>query len=161
MPTDRKAQAVRREAILEILDSGVEIEQQSELVDMLKARGIPSTQSSISRDLRELGAVRVKGHYEIPDWNEDESPFQKVIPFIKRVKPCGPYQMLLVTDEGAGSVVAQAIDSSGWDDVLGTVAGYHSVLILTDGAFDQKLVYLRLRRYLLGEEDEGVAVMEK
>ena len=85
---------------------------------------------------------------ELPDSFGFVSPFQTVKGFVKEVKPAGPYLALIETEPGAGHVVAQAIDSSGWDEVVGTVAGPNSVLLLTDGAFDQKLVFARLRRYL-------------
>ena len=47
--------------------------------------GIPATQPSVSRDLKELGAVRSGGRYAIPSWAEraDESPFLGVLPLIR------------------------------------------------------------------------------
>jgi arginine repressor len=98
--------------------------------------------------LRDLGVVRIGDLYVLPDWLEVASPFRKVLGLIKEVKPAGPYLTLIVTEPGAGSVVARAIDSSAWDDVVGTVAGTDSVLVLTDGAFDQKLLFARLKSFL-------------
>lgn len=154
MPAKRDAQERRREAILEILRGDEEIGQQREIVELLRQRGISATQSSVSRDLQELGVIRLGDHYILPDWMGVVSPFEKVAEFVQEVKPAGPYQTLLVTKPGAGGVVAQAIDSSAWDDVVGTVAGINSVLVLTDGGFDQKLLFARLKRYLGAEEDE-------
>ena len=156
MPADREGQARRKEAIREILLSDQPVEEQKDLVERLRERGIQATQSSVSRDLRDLGAVRSKGHYTIPSWEEDEeeeeeSPFRKVVPFILKVKPAGPYQTLLVTEPGAASVVAQAIDTEDWEDIVGTLAGDNSVLILTEHVFFQKLVFARLK-YFLGVE---------
>ena len=156
MSSNREVQAKRRQAIVEILTEGRQVAEQKELVELLGERGIPATQSSVSRDLKVLGAVRTRGHYEIPSWSEEEeeegvSPFRKVIPFVRAVKPAGPYQTLLVTDPGAGRVVSQAIDESEWEDVVGTVHGDSSVLILTENFFFQRLVYGRLK-YFLGQE---------
>lgn len=148
MPSDRSARERRQQAILEIMSGDEMVEQQKDLVQLLRERGIPATQSSISRDLRDLGIVRLGDQYVLPDSFGFVSPFQKVKGFVKEVKPAGPYLALIETEPGAGHVVAQAIDSSGWDEVVGTVAGPNSVLLLTDGAFDQKLVFARLRRYL-------------
>jgi transcriptional regulator of arginine metabolism len=148
MPSDRNARERRQQAILEIFSGEELVEQQKDLVHLLQERGIPATQSSISRDLRDLGIVRLGDQYVLPDSFGILSPFQKVAGFVKEVKPAGPYLTLLVTEPAAGHVVAQAIDASGWDDVVGTVAGPNSVLVLTDGAFDQKLLFARLRRYL-------------
>ncbi len=153
MPGKRDARERRREAILEILKGNEEIGQQRDLVEKLRKRGIAATQSSVSRDLNELGVIRIGDHYILPDWMGYVSPFQKVLEYIEAVKPAGPYQTLLVTKPGAGTLVAQAIDASAWDDVVGTVAGINSVLVLTDGGFDQKLLYLRLKRYLAPDDE--------
>src|ERR1700712_5231896 len=116
MPADRENQTRRKEAIREILEEeGQKIEEQKDLVERLRERGIQATQSSVSRDLRDLGAVRSKGHYMIPSWEDEEeqdSPFRKVVTFIQEVRQAGPHQTLLLTIPGAGGVVAQAIDDS-------------------------------------------------
>ncbi len=76
---------------------------------------------------------------------------------MKEVRPAGPHLTLLVTEPGAGALVAQAIEESRWDEVVGTVAGLNSVLILTRGALFQKLLLQRLQVYLRdnGVEDKG------
>jgi transcriptional regulator of arginine metabolism len=158
MPADRANQERRKEAIREILqEEGHAIEEQKDLVERLRERGIQATQSSVSRDLRDLGAVRSKGHYTIPSWadeeeEEEESPFRKVVPFIGEVRQAGPYQTLLLTVPGAGGIVAQAIDDAEWEDVVGTVAGVNSVLILTENIVFQKLVFQRLKWFMETEE---------
>jgi len=158
MPADRANQERRKEAIREILqEEGQAIEEQKDLVERLRERGIQATQSSVSRDLRDLGAVRSKGHYTIPSWadeeeDEQESPFRKVVPFIGEVRQAGPYQTLLLTVPGAGGIVAQAIDDAEWEDVVGTVAGVNSVLILTENFVFQKLVFQRLKWFIETEE---------
>jgi transcriptional regulator of arginine metabolism len=160
MPADRANQERRKEAIREILqEEGQTIEEQKDLVERLRERGIQATQSSVSRDLRDLGAVRSKGHYTIPSWadeeeEEQESPFRKVVPFIGEVRQAGPYQTLLLTVPGAGGIVAQAIDDAEWEDVVGTVAGVNSVLILTENIVFQKLVFQRLKWFMETETDE-------
>jgi transcriptional regulator of arginine metabolism len=151
MSSDREVQARRRQAILEILAGDEKVSEQKEMVERLRARGIPATQSSISRDLKVLGAVRTQGHYEIPSWSEEEeggSPFRRVVPFVQEVRPAGPYQTLVVTDPGAGRMVAQAINESAWEDVVGTIDGDSAVLILTENSFFQKLVYERLKYFV-------------
>lgn len=158
MPADRANQERRKEAIREILqEEGQTIEEQKDLVERLRERGIQATQSSVSRDLRDLGAVRSKGFYTIPSWadeeeEEQESPFRKVVPFIGEVRQAGPYQTLLLTVPGAGGIVAQAIDDAEWEDAVGTVAGVNSVLILTENIVFQKLVFQRLKWFIETEE---------
>jgi len=149
MPSDREIRERRRQAIREILLHEEPVEQQQDLVDRLRARGFSATQSNVSRDLRDIGAVRAQGQYMIPSWTQSEdSPFRKVVPFIRKVKAAGPHQLLVVTDPGAGALVAQAIEDDQWTDLVGTVSGHSSVLILTENAFFQKLVYQRIRYYL-------------
>lgn len=153
MPSNREVQAQRRQAIVEILTGDQPVTEQKELVERLRERGIAATQSNISRDLKVLGAVRTRGHYEIPSWSEEEeeegvSPFRKAAPFIREVRQAGPYQLLLVTDPGAGRVVSQAILDSEWEDIVGTVDGDSSVLILTENFVFQRLVYERLKYFL-------------
>jgi arginine repressor len=81
-----------------------------------------------------------------------------VLPLIRSVRPAGPYQMLILTMEGAGAAVAAAIDESDWEDLVGTVAGYNSVLLLTEHKFFQDLLIHRLKffrdEYGIGEEEE-------
>jgi len=162
MPSDREIRERRRQAIREILLHEEPVEQQQDLVDRLRARGFSATQSNVSRDLRDIGAVRAQGQYMIPSWTQSEdSPFRKVVPFIRKIKAAGPHQLLVVTDPGAGALVAQAIEDDQWTDLVGTVSGHSSVLILTDNFFFQKLVYQRIRYYLgmdwMGEAGEPEA----
>ena len=166
MSSDREIQARRRQAIVGILAEESKVSEQKELVERLRARGIPATQSSISRDLKVLGAVRTQGYYEIPSWSEEEeeedgvSPFRKVIPFVRAVKPAGPYQTLVVTAPGAGRVVAQAIAESEWEEIVGTIDGDSGVLILTENFFFQRLVYERLKYFLRSDEEREIVEKE-
>jgi transcriptional regulator of arginine metabolism len=160
MPSDREIRERRRQAIREILWNETPVEHQQELVDRLRARGFAATQSNVSRDLRDIGAVRSQGTYIIPSWTRNEdSPFRKVVPFIRKIKAAGPHQLLVVTDRGAGPVVAQAIEDDGWTDLVGTVAGHSSVLLLTENFFLQKLLIQHIRYYLgadwAGEVEEA------
>jgi transcriptional regulator of arginine metabolism len=150
MPSDREIRERRREAIRSILVHEDPVEQQQELVNRLRARGFAATQSNVSRDLRDIGAVRLKGAYTIPTWidEEGESPFRRVVTLVRGVKQAGPHQILLTTDRGAGPAVAEAIDEDRWEDLVGTVAGHNSVLLLTENFFFQKLVYQRLRYFM-------------
>lgn len=149
MPSDREVRDRRRQAIREILLHDEPVQQQHDLVNRLRNLGFAATQSNVSRDLRDIGAVRHNGQYMIPSWTQSEdSPFRKVVPFIRKMNPAGPHNLLIVTDPGAGSAVAQAIDDDEWPDLVGTVTGHNSVLLLTDNFFFQKLVYQRIRYYL-------------
>ena len=85
MPSSREIRDQRRAAILEILQGDQPVSQQKEIVQRLQAQGIAATQSSVSRDLAELGAVRVGDEWRLPDWSAD-SPFSKVVDYVEEVK---------------------------------------------------------------------------
>jgi transcriptional regulator of arginine metabolism len=149
MPSDREVRDRRRQAIREILLHDEPVLHQHALVSRLRDLGFAATQSNVSRDLRDIGAVRHNGQYMIPSWTQSEdSPFRKIVPFIRKMNPAGPHNLLIVTDPGAGPAVAQAIEDGQWPDLVGTVTGHNSVLLLTDNFFFQKLVYQRIRYYL-------------
>jgi transcriptional regulator of arginine metabolism len=149
MPSDREVRDRRRQAIREILLQDEPVLQQHDLVSRLRERGFSATQSNVSRDLRDIGAVRHQGRYVIPAWTQNEdSPFRKVVACIRKMNTAGPHNLLIVTDPGAGSMVAQAIEDGQWPDLVGTVSGHSSVLLLTESFFFQKLVYQRIQYYL-------------
>ena len=156
MSKDREIQRRRQLAIRDILMEGEPVGDQAEMVERLRKLGIPATQPSVSRDLKDLGAVRFEGRYVIPSWAEraDESPFRRALPLIRSVRSAGPYQLLIRTMDGAGEAVASAIEDSNWEDLVGTVAGYSSVLLLTEHKFFQDLLVHRLK-FFRDEYGEG------
>ena len=147
MPSDRDAQERRKMAIVEILQEEEPITQQKELVQKLLEMGIPATQSSVSRDLAEIGAVRINGQWMLIGMY-DVGLFERVARHVTEVKFAGPNLALVLTQPGAGAVVAQAIEESAWEEIEGTVAGINSVLVLTHDAFFQTLFSVRLQGYL-------------
>src|SRR5690606_3830162 len=66
MPSATAQQYERRRAIVRLLESH-QISRQSELVELLRAEGFVATQSSVSRDLRDLGAAKLKNGYRLPE----------------------------------------------------------------------------------------------
>jgi hypothetical protein len=97
--------------------------------------------------------------YQIPSWADepDQSDFLGVARFVQTVKTAGPYMMLLVTEPGAGALVARAIELDLWEGLVGTHAAHDSVLLLTEHAFWQRIVYDRLKFYL---SKVGTVVMD-
>lgn len=133
--------------IVKILKGDEPITQQKEIVQKLLEMGIPATQSSVSRDLAELGALRINEQWMLTGLH-DIGVFERAAKYVTQVKFAGPNLTLLVTQPGAGALVAQSIEESEWDEVEGTVAGLNSVLVLTHDAFFQKLLSMRLQGYL-------------
>jgi transcriptional regulator of arginine metabolism len=164
MPSKREMQERRREAIRNILmTSDPPIEDQKELLKRLKEVGIPATQSSVSRDLNEMGVLWIAGHYELPSWFDEDSPFRRTKGLVLKLAKIEQTMLLLVTQPGAGGFVAEALEATQLEDVLGTVAGYSSVLVFTENVFFRDLVGHRLNDYLSedGEKKElGAAKAE-
>jgi transcriptional regulator of arginine metabolism len=155
MPSKREIQDRRREAIRKILmNSDPPIEDQKELLARLKEMGIPATQSSLSRDLIEMGVLRITGHYQLPSWFDEESPFQRAKGLVLKMLKVEQTQLLLVTQPGAGGFVAEALEATHLEDVLATHAGYSSVLVFSGNVIFRDVVWHHLN-YYLSEEGEG------
>jgi len=101
MPTLGNQQR-RRRAIAELLQSHV-IRRQSELVRLLRAEGLESTQSSISRDLRDLGVAKLTTGYSLPEpgRGNNADALGPVAEFFRDIRPAGPNLLVIATAVGA------------------------------------------------------------
>jgi transcriptional regulator of arginine metabolism len=128
----------RQHRILRILEEQP-VSSQAQLVQMLEADGIVATQATVSRDLEELGAlkVRIPGGamaYAIPDFTRDRTPSDDHLKrlmseFVVEVAHSANL-VVLRTPPGSAHVVASAIDRAGLPNVLGTVAGDDTILLV-------------------------------
>lgn len=149
-PTDMAAEihqsVERRAAILRIIGEST-VRNQDELVKILRKQGFDATQSSVSRDLRELGVAKAGDRYILPaqDAAALNNPFAAVAKFVLEIKTAGPSLTVLKTMTGAAQSVAVAIDSSEWPEVVGTLSGDDTIFIATDEPKDQKKLRERLR----------------
>jgi len=148
MGLDRETQHRRHKEILNILNGPDRVETQIELMNLLRERGFDVTQSSISRDIKQLGVARSNGRYVIPSWERGKEPLKKVDDFIRKGVPSGPYLTILHCYPGAGRAVAMALKTSEWPEITGVVADDDTVFVATANNFDQKLVLGKLRRIL-------------
>lgn len=139
----------RQEMLLEILMDRRNIGSQTELQELLLERGIEATQSSVSRDLKDLGIKRVKGRYVLPPWRSvGEGDFKQVVGFLQSAVPAGSNLVVIITSPSAARVVAWAIDSAGWPEVRGTVAGEDTLFVAVDGAEAQSIFINRMKEYV-------------
>jgi len=141
MHTDRH-QSERRDAILRIL-RGERVRRQEDLVGLLRKHGFEVTQSSVSRDMRELGVLKAQGRYLPPgeEVSRAQGDFGAIARFVRGIKPAGPSITVLKTSVGAAGSVAVAIDKAEWPEVSGTISGDDTIFIATpDGAAQQRLV---------------------
>jgi transcriptional regulator of arginine metabolism len=128
----------RQHRITKLLNTTA-VASQAQLVELLAADGIEATQATVSRDLIDLGVVKVRlpggdSAYALP-----ELPTQQVAPEDHLRRVMGEWvvelswsQNLVVlrTPPGSAHVVGSALDRSGLDGVLGTVAGDDTLLVV-------------------------------
>ena len=147
MHTDQHREA-RRTAIVRLLRSSP-VRRQQELVRLLKREGHEVTQSSISRDLRELGVLKHSDGYVLPESAENaartQDKFSAVAQFVREVRTAGPSITVVKTTIGSAGSVAAAIDKAGWTDVAGTVSGDDTIFIATADSRAQSRVLEQLR----------------
>ncbi|MGH8223989.1 MAG: arginine repressor, partial [Woeseiaceae bacterium] len=127
MPNHAALQTERRATIRHLLQQGP-VETQRSLVEALRTRGFLATQSSVSRDLRELGAIKTAAGYALPEsaaGGDDE--VAQVTGLLREVKAAGPHLLVIRTAIGAAQRVALALDRSAWPEIVGNVGGDDTV----------------------------------
>ncbi|HEX9548774.1 MAG TPA: arginine repressor [Acidimicrobiales bacterium] len=111
---------------------------QSHLVELLAADGVIATQATVSRDLEELGAIKVRmpgGNtvYAVPEFEsrmESEDHLKRVFgDWVVQVSHSANL-VVVRTPPGSAHVVASAIDRAGLSDIVGTVAGDDTILVV-------------------------------
>jgi transcriptional regulator of arginine metabolism len=139
-------QLERRAAIMRILREG-RVPRQEDLVRLLKKAGFDATQSSISRDLRDLGVLKANGRYALPpdEVTRANGDFGALTQFVRALRRAGPSLTVLRTTIGAAQSVAVAIDRAEWPEVAGTISGDDTIFIATASARAQDELVGRLR----------------
>jgi len=139
-------QIERRGAIVRLLRAGP-VRRQADLVRLLKKEGYDATQSSISRDLRDLGVLKASGRYVLaPDEvTRANGDFGTLSQFVRQLRRAGPALTVLRTTIGAAQSVAVAIDRAEWPEVAGTLSGDDTIFIATASARAQDELIGRLR----------------
>ena len=128
----------RQEAILSIINKH-QVATQEELVDRLQRAGIITTQATVSRDVAELGLIRVagpEGHYIKPEdglgaasTTGREERLRRLLRDLPLTVRRGQGIAVLTTTPGSANPLASAIDGAAWPEVLGTVAGDDTIFV--------------------------------
>jgi len=139
-------QAERREAIIRLLREKV-VRRQQDLVRLLKKEGYLVTQSSVSRDLRDLCVLKSSGRYVPPpeELTRANGNFSALTQFVRDIRVAGPSLTVVKTTIGAAQSVAVAIDRADWPEVVGTISGDDTIFIATRDARAQSELVDRLR----------------
>jgi transcriptional regulator of arginine metabolism len=128
------AKRERHTAVLELVREH-RVTSQELLRELLSGRGIDVTQATLSRDIRELRLVKVPGadgtsQYSLPEEWENTPPLETLLPTLY-VGAEGAGNLLVVkTMTGGAQAVALAIDWEEWPEVLGTLAGDDTILLV-------------------------------
>jgi transcriptional regulator of arginine metabolism len=123
----------RQQVIVELAQEAP-LPNQLELCKVLAKRGFPVTQATLSRDLNELRLVKTAAGYVLPNAESSAEPLPAVSRVVREfVREVRRAQNLLVikTIPGSAQPVAVAVDAEGWDEVVGTVAGDDTLLVIT------------------------------
>ncbi len=146
-------QLARRNAIAELLTQH-RIARQSELVARLRARGLDATQSSVSRDLRELGVAKQGGHYSLPPraGGSGSEALYSSAEFVRSIEPAGPNLLVIHTAVGAAQRVALTLDRLNWPEIVGTLSGDDTIFVATTTAANQRRLHRRLKDNLKADQ---------
>ena len=146
MPPTTGDQLQRRAALRELLESGP-AQTQASLVSALENLGHVATQSSVSRDLREIGAIKTARGYELPEADgAGDEQVAGVAELLRSIAPAGANLLVIRTGVGAAQRVGLALDRSGWPGMVGTIAGDDTVFVATESAHAQKNLITRIER---------------
>ncbi|HEX5236734.1 MAG TPA: ArgR family transcriptional regulator [Silvibacterium sp.] len=126
----------RHNAIRDLVASA-SVANQDELRRKLVRRGFDVTQATLSRDIHEMRLYKGPNGYALPTGNGAGNHEQEEFPSIREVLASfglkvkqAQNQLVLVTTAGSAQPVALAIDHEDWDEVVGTIAGDDTVLII-------------------------------
>jgi transcriptional regulator of arginine metabolism len=137
----------RRTQIVDLLRNE-EIETQGDLRRKLARRGIHVTQATVSRDIEDLGLVKTRTGYRLPEAADPVTPPQLALSvvlkeFLTDTRLAGNF-VVLKTRPGNAHSIAVALDSEPWDNVVGTIAGDDTIFIATPGSRQAALIRKRV-----------------
>lgn len=149
-----KGKAPRQAALLRVVERRSPSSQE-EMVQLLRERGFCATQSSVSRDVRELGLVRIKGRY-VPAARAGVAGAASLLPerdneLINTVEPVGANLVVVKTSPGSANAVGVDLDRRALPEIAGTVAGDDTIFIAVRSRAAQGRVLAMLRVSAGGE----------
>lgn len=138
--------SARHQQIIELV-TGQEVRSQTELAELLAERGVSVTQATLSRDLVELDAVKVRGSqgglvYAVPAEGGDRTPtsrsteasaarLTRLLAELLVSAEASANLVVLRTPPGAAQFLASAVDKAELREILGTIAGDDTVLVIS------------------------------
>jgi transcriptional regulator of arginine metabolism len=127
----------RQQRILSLIQAKP-IGTQEDLRELLETSGVAATQSSVSRDLEELGIVKQHGHYTLPKANGSAARG------LLSLDQAGDSLVIARTLPGLASAVAVEIDAAAIPEIVGTIAGEDTIFIAVRDAKAKKAIIKRV-----------------
>jgi len=141
--------ALRHHRILELVSREPMVTQE-EMVKRLSHQGLKVTQATLSRDIKELGLLKSADGYELPG-EAAEAPTPSLSHLLREfVVDVREAQNLLVVKTTAGSAqpVAAALDAESWPELVGTLAGDDTILVISSGVKSCRQLGKRIREQM-------------
>lgn len=152
--TESRDKRIRQAMIREVIQTQL-VETQEELSDMLAARGIPVTQATISRDIKEMGLIKAphqdSHRYALPEdaaLTGTRERLQRILGELLVAVFAAENLIVVKTVSAGADVVSEAIDGLQWPEVLGTIAGDNTVLAVVRSKDETEAIKTRLERLL-------------
>jgi transcriptional regulator of arginine metabolism len=145
MPTERDQ---RRRSILELV-AARKLRTQEELAGALAATGWSATQSSVSRDIKALGLVKIDGVYRRSrqaEHHRGDPDKQSIADVVLSVEAAGDALIVLKTPAGEANHVAVRLDRLAWPEVVGTLAGDDTIFVAVRDRASKARVRLRFKK---------------
>ena len=139
----------RQQLILQLMEDGG-LASQEDLRRALARHGQRVTQATLSRDIHELGIVKTSDGYAVTSQPTDTalpSAERLVREFVLSIREA-QNQLVLKTSVGSAQPVAAALDAEGWEEMLGTIAGDDTILLICENKFHAERVADRIREML-------------
>ena len=132
----------RHGQILEVIGR-TQIHTQEELVGALAELGVVASQVTLSRDIHELGLVKTAQGYRQVEPSHDGPPLQTLAQEMVRDVRVAKNLIVLTTLPGAANAFAVALDRANWPEIVGTIAGDDTILVVAPE--DEVAAHLRKR----------------
>jgi transcriptional regulator of arginine metabolism len=132
-------QREQRQSVILKLITGRQISRQEEIAELLEKKGFSVTQSSVSRDLLDLGIVKIRGRYALPKKTRNAVVFG-----LLSLDTAGENLIVAKCESGLASAVAVRIDEASISEIVGTIAGDDTIFIAVKEKGEQKIVIKKI-----------------
>ena len=155
-----RTKSLRQKAILQIIQEQP-VSTQEELVEELQKRGFQASQATLSKDIRELGLVKVPTaegtfRYTAEFRAQIETPSSLLVrrlhESVVEFEPAGQI-LVLRTLPGYAPSIAYELDRSNWEEIVGTIAGDDTVFIAVPSSREAKTLEKKLQDILAAAEE--------